>query len=72
MNPENETLSDFLYRKEFLIRTNELLKNTSQTKVDSQILFMLKEWATKWLYMFSVPSLKSFLRNLNVSLMPKQ
>lgn len=72
LNPENETLSDFLYRKEFLIRTNELLKNTSQTKVDSQILFMLKEWATKWLYIFSVPSLKSFLRNLNVSLMPKQ
>lgn len=70
LNPENETLSDYLYRKEFLYRVNELLQNlSSNTRYSSQTLFMLKQWATKWLYIFSVSSLKSFLRNINFSIM---
>ena len=72
LNPENEVLSDFLFRKEFLIKVNELLKNPTRSKYSSHTLFMLKEWATKWLYIFSVTSLKSFLRNLHISLRPKQ
>ncbi len=69
LNPENETLQDYLYRKEFLYRVNELLQNPSANRYSSQVLFMLKQWATKWLYIFSVPSLKSFLRNINFSIM---
>lgn len=72
MNPENETLSDYLYRKEFLIRVQDLLRDPSTARCSSQTLFMLKQWATKWLFIFSVPSLKSFLRNINFSFMPKQ
>lgn len=72
LNPENETLSDHLYRKEFLIRVNDLLQNPSGTRCDSQTLFMLKEWASKWLYIFSVASLKSFLKNINFNVMAKQ
>lgn len=72
LDPSKETLSDYLYRNTFLVKVNNILQNPTQFNCSKKELILLKQWASRWLYIMSVQSLKSFLKNLSFSLMPDQ
>jgi hypothetical protein len=72
LDPSKETLSDYMYRNTFLVKVNNILQNPSQFNCSKKELILLKQWASRWLYIMSVQSLKSFLKNLSFSLMPDQ
>lgn len=72
LDPTKETMADHLYRAEFQMRVKNLVQNASTTKCSKYTLYLLTQWATKWLYICSVTSLKSFLENISFPLMSEQ
>jgi hypothetical protein len=72
LDPEKETLSDYLYRAEFQLRVRNIMQNPSSVKCSKRVLHLLEQWATKWLYVCSVASLKSFLKNVSFPLMANE
>lgn len=72
LDPTKETMADHLYRAEFQMRVKNLVQNASTAKCSKYTLYLLTQWATKWLYICSVTSLKSFLENISFPLMSEQ
>lgn len=72
LDPTKETMADHLFRAEFQMRVNNLLQNTRSSKCSKYTMYLLTQWATKWLYVCSTASLRSFLENISFPIMSEK
>lgn len=66
-NPQNEVLSDYLYREIVSQRIGTLIKNPPINAHPNDII-MLKRWRSRWLYLASVSCLRDFLTRISLRL----
>ena len=66
-NPQNEVMSDYLYREIVAQRIGTLIKNPPRNAHPNDIL-MLKRWRSRWLYLVSVACLRDFLTRISLRL----
>lgn len=66
-NPQNEVLSDYLYREIVSQRIGTLIKNPPRNAHPNDII-MLKRWRSRWLYLASVSCLRDFLTRISLRL----
>jgi hypothetical protein len=66
-NPQNEVMSDYLYREIVSQRIAALIKNPPKNAHPNDII-MLKRWRSRWLYLASVACLRDFLTRISLRL----
>lgn len=66
-NPQNEVMSDYLYREIVAQRIGTLIKNPPRNAHPNDII-MLKRWRSRWLYLASVACLRDFLTRISLRL----
>ena len=66
-NPENEVMSDYLYREIISQRIATIIKNPPKNAHPNDII-MLKRWRSRWLYLASVACLRDFLTRISLRL----
>ena len=66
-NPQNEALSDYMYRELVAQSISAIIKNPPNNARPNDIL-MLKRWRSRWLYLASVACLRDFLTRVSLRL----
>ena len=66
-NPQNEVMSDYVYREIVSQRIGTLIKNPPRNAHPNDII-MLKRWRSRWLYLASVACLRDFLTRISLRL----
>jgi len=66
-NPQNEAMSDYLYRELVAQCITGIIKNPPNNARPNDIL-MLKRWRSRWLYLASVACLRDFLTRVSLRL----
>ena len=66
-NPQNEVMSDYLYREIISQRIATIIKNPPKNAHPNDII-MLKRWRSRWLYLASVACLRDFLTRISLRL----
>ena len=66
-NPQNEAMSDYIYRELVAQSITRIIKNPPNNARPNDIL-MLKRWRSRWLYLASVACLRDFLTRVSLRL----
>ena len=66
-NPQDEPMSDYIYREIVAQRINMLIKYPPKNTMPNDIL-MLKRWKSRWLYLASIACLRDFLTRISLRL----